>query len=101
MRCVRPWPGDTDQVGRLAGAPPRAPGRRAQTGRRLAGARPGAAGPRHPLHHPPPSLAPCPWVVHRPCHLWPPGASHHVRGQTYVDVLRDGPHAPTSHRACL
>jgi len=24
---------------------------------------------------------------------WPPGASHHVRGQTYVDVLRDGSHA--------
>jgi len=52
MRCVRPWPGDTDQVGRLAGAPPRAPGRRVRAGRRRSGARPpgarslgGAAGP--------------------------------------------------------
>src|SRR5258706_2743493 len=48
MRCWRPWPGDTDQVGRLAGAPPRAPGRRGQTGRRLAGARPGGLGGRAP-----------------------------------------------------
>src|SRR6266446_4725506 len=35
---------------------------------------------------------------------WARGRTEHpisVRGQTYVDVLRDGPHAPTSHRACL
>src|SRR5258706_3350490 len=64
MRCWRPWPGDTDQVGRLAGAPPRAPGRRGQTGGRLAGPRPAPAGPRHPLHPPPPPPAPSPPVLH-------------------------------------
>src|SRR5881397_291772 len=40
MRCLHPWQGDTDQVGRLAGAPPRAPGRRVRAGRRRSGARP-------------------------------------------------------------
>jgi len=55
---VRPWQGDTAQVGSLAGAPPRASGRRGVRGggpRRPLGARSlgGAAGPvtcGHPEH---------------------------------------------------
>jgi len=72
MRCVHPWPGDTDQVGRLAGAPPRAPGRRVRAGRRRSGARasgcsaatrPGVGGPTAPPTPQAARLAPCLWVV--------------------------------------
>ena len=92
MRCVHPWQGDTKQVGRLAGAPPRG-ARRPRA--------PAAAGPRRPPRRRPPAWRPVSEWCGRPCHLWPHEASHQVRGQTYLDVLRDGPHAPTSNRACL
>jgi len=67
MRCVHPWPGDTAQVGRLAVAPPRAPGHRVRAGRRrsgerlgvLGGTRPGVGGPTAPPTPQAARLAPC------------------------------------------